>query len=144
MRNTLKTMAALTYVELTQGRESTHLPHTHKFTSLKNVVISALHKIDKRIHIQASMQLSKEENARKRIHNGCLGKIESPVTQGNFGKPREFSIRSSQPLKILITKKMFNVRTFVTHDYEIFFVHTYVTKENVIWPNLCYTQKYDI
>ena len=42
-------MAELTYAELTQGRESTRLPHT----SLKNVVISALHKIDKRIHIQA-------------------------------------------------------------------------------------------
>ena len=52
MRNTLKKMAELTYAELTQGRESTRLPHTHKFTSLKNVVISALHKIDKRIHIQ--------------------------------------------------------------------------------------------
>ena len=25
-----------------------------------------------------------------------------------------------------------------------FLVHTYVTYENVIWPNLCYTQKYDI
>ena len=46
-------MAELTYAELTQGRESTRLPHTHRFTSLKNVVISALHKIDKRIHIQA-------------------------------------------------------------------------------------------
>ena len=46
-------MAELTYAELTQGRESTRLPHTHKFTSLKNVVITALHKIDKRIHIQA-------------------------------------------------------------------------------------------
>ena len=46
-------MAELTYAELTQGRESTRLPHTHKFTSLKNVVISALHKIDKRIYIQA-------------------------------------------------------------------------------------------
>ena len=40
-------MAGLTYAELTQGRELTRLPHTHKFTSLKNVVISALHKIDK-------------------------------------------------------------------------------------------------
>ena len=39
---------------------------------------------------------------------------------------------------------MCNVQTFVTHEYEIFFVHTYVTHENVIWPNLCYTQKYDI
>ena len=46
-------MAELTYAELTQGRESTGLPHTHNFTSLKNVVISALHNIDKQIHIQA-------------------------------------------------------------------------------------------
>ena len=46
MRNTLKKMAELTYAELTQDRESTRLPHTHKFTSLKNVVISAPHKID--------------------------------------------------------------------------------------------------
>ena len=37
-----------------------------------------------------------------------------------------------------------NIRTLVTHEYEIFFVHTYVTYENVIWSNLCYTQKYDI
>ena len=38
------------------------------------------------------MQSSKEEYARKRIHNGCLVQIESPVTQDNysasFGKPR--------------------------------------------------------
>ena len=68
-------MAELTYAELIQVGESTRLPHTHKFTSLKHVVISALHKIDKRIHI------------------------------------------------------------------EIFFVHTYVTYENLIWPNLCYIQK---
>ena len=46
-------MAELTYAELTQGRDSTRLPHMHKFTSLKNIVISALHKIDKGIHIQA-------------------------------------------------------------------------------------------
>ena len=46
-------MAELTYAELTQGQESNRFPHTHKFTSLKNVVISALHKIDKRMHIQA-------------------------------------------------------------------------------------------
>ena len=38
-------MAELTYAELTQGRESTRLPHTHKFKSLKNVAISALHKL---------------------------------------------------------------------------------------------------
>ena len=35
MRNTLKKMAEMTYAELTQGRESTRLPHTHKLTSLK-------------------------------------------------------------------------------------------------------------
>ena len=29
------------------------------------------------------MQLSKEEYTRKRIHNGCLMQIESPVTQDN-------------------------------------------------------------
>ena len=46
-------MAELTYAELTQSRESTRLPHMHKFTSLKNVVISTVYKIDKRIHIQA-------------------------------------------------------------------------------------------
>ena len=39
---------------------------------------------------------------------------------------------------------MCNVRIFVTHEYAIFFVHTYVTYENVIWLNLCYTQIYDI
>ena len=103
------------------------------------------------------MQLSKEEYARKKIHNGCLMQIENPVTQDNcsasLDKLRDaeqlpfvtvFSICSSQPLTILIIKKMCNVRTFVTHEYEIFFVHTYVTHKNVIWPNLCYTQKYDI
>ena len=46
-------MAELTYAELTQGRESTPLPHMYKFMSLKNVIISALHKIDKQMHIQA-------------------------------------------------------------------------------------------
>ena len=39
------------------------------------------------------MQLSKEEYASKRIHNGCLVQIESPVTQDNcsasLGKPRD-------------------------------------------------------
>ena len=84
-------MAELTYAELTQGRESTLSPHTHK--SLKNVVISALHKIDKRIHIQAWMQLSKEEYARKRTHNGCLVQTESPATQNkcsaSLDKPRD-------------------------------------------------------
>ena len=42
-------------------------------------------------------------------------------------------------IKILIIKKMCNVRTFVTHKYEMFC--TYITYENVLWPNLFYTQK---
>ena len=39
------------------------------------------------------MQLSKEEYARKRIHNGCLVQIKSPVTQEIYSaslcKPRD-------------------------------------------------------
>ena len=39
------------------------------------------------------MQLSKEEYARKRIHNGCFVQIESPVTQdkcsASLGKPND-------------------------------------------------------
>ena len=39
------------------------------------------------------MQLSREEYAKKIIHNGCLMQIESPVTQDNclasLGKPRD-------------------------------------------------------
>ena len=33
---------------------------------------------------------------------------------------------------------MWNVRTFVTDECEIFFVRTYVSYENLILPNLCY------
>ena len=61
-----------------------------------------------------------------------------------FDLVTEFSIHTSQPLKILIIKNMCNVRTFLTHIYEICFVRIYVTYENVLWPNLYYTQKYDI
>ena len=39
---------------------------------------------------------------------------------------------------------MFEHLLHTNMNYEIFFVHTYVTYKNVIWPNLCYTQKYDI
>ena len=56
--------------------------------------------------------LLKEEYARKRIHNGCLMQIESPVTQDNcsasLGKPRDaeqlpsWQNFQSKPLKILI------------------------------------------
>ena len=35
-------------------------------------------------------------------------------------------------IKIFIINKMCNFRTFVTHEYEISFVQTYVTYENVI------------
>ena len=90
------------------------------------------------------MQLSKEVYARKRIHNGCLVQIENPVTQDNsanlamLNSYRRDRIFNPQLIAIRISyniiKKMCNVRTFVTHEYEIFFVHTYVTYENVIWP----------
>ena len=88
-------MAELTYAELTQGRESTRLPHTHKFTSLKKasyVFLLCIKLINEYI-FKPKMQLSKEEYARKRIHNGCLVQIESPVTQDNCSaslrKPRD-------------------------------------------------------
>ena len=58
----------------------------------------------------------------------------------------ECSIRTSQPLKILIIKlhtKMCNVRTYL-HTNMRYFCPCLCTYENVIWPNLCYTQKYDI
>ena len=46
-------------------------------------------KIDKLIYIQ----VSKEQYARKRIHNGCLVLTENPVTQNNcsvsLDKPRD-------------------------------------------------------
>ena len=45
------------------------------------------------------MQLSKEDYARKRIHNGCLVQTESSVTQDNcsasVGKPRDAEQLSS-------------------------------------------------
>ena len=72
-----------------------------------------------------------------RHHSASLAMLNS------YRRDRVFK-RSSQSLKILIMKQMCNVQTFVTQEYEIFFVHTYVTYENVIWPNLCYTKKYDI
>ena len=72
-------MAELTYAELTQGRESTRLPHTHRFTSLKNVVISALHKIDKRIHIQAMLN----SYGRDRIFNTQLTAIKNSYNKVN-------------------------------------------------------------
>ena len=39
---------------------------------------------------------------------------------------------------------MCNVRTYVTHEYEMFSFRTYVTYENIICLNLCYTRKYDV
>ena len=64
------------------------------------------------------MQLSKEMYARKRIHNGCLVQTEYSIPRDNFRQclaslrklrdakhftlVMEFSIRTSQPLKILI------------------------------------------
>ena len=44
----------------------------------------------------------------------------------------------------MLHTKMCNVRTYVTHEYEMVSVRTYVTCENIICPNLCYTRTYDI
>ena len=85
------------------------------------------------------MQLSKEEYARKRIHNGCLVQIESLAMLNSYSRDRVFN-----PQLTAIKKKMCNVQTFVTHECEILFVHTYFKYENVLWLNLCYTQEYDI
>ena len=50
-------------------------------------------KIDKITHIQAQIQPSNEEHARKRIYNGCSMQIENTVTRDNcsasLGKPRD-------------------------------------------------------
>ena len=59
------------------------------------------------------MRLSQEQYARKRIHNGCLVRIENSVTRDNrsasFSKPRDAeqlpsrpNFQFAQPLKILI------------------------------------------
>ena len=85
-------MAELTYAELTQGRESTRLPHKHRLTSLKNVVISALHKIDKRIHIQAKCNC-RGKSMQETEPIMVVWCILNPVTQDNcsasLGKPRD-------------------------------------------------------
>ena len=44
----------------------------------------------------------------------------------------------------MLNAKMCNVRTYVTHDYHMFSVVTYVTCDNIICLNLCYTWKYDV
>ena len=64
-------------------------PRIDPFTShaqiyvIENVDTSALHKILINEYIFKIMQLSKEEYAIKRTHNGCFMEIESPVTQDN-------------------------------------------------------------
>ena len=80
-------MAELAYAELTQGRDSTYLPHTHKFMLLKNVVISALQKLineyifKPKCNCRRMSMQKKKKKKKKRTHNGCLVQIESPVTQ---------------------------------------------------------------
>ena len=94
MRNTLKKKTELTYAELTQGRESTRLPHMHKLTSLKNVVISALHKIEYIFKPKCSCRRKSMQEKEPIMIVWCkLVQIESPVTQDNclasLGKPRD-------------------------------------------------------
>ena len=107
--------------------------------------------------------MSKEEYARKRIHNGCLVQIESPSPRitvrhhseslamlNSYRCDRIFNPQLTA-IKILIIKKMCKVRTFVTHEYEIFFffffffffVHTYVTYEKCNLAEPMLHTKYD-
>ena len=72
-----------------------------------------------------------------RHHSASLAMLNSYHRDRIFN-PQLTAIKNSY------NKENVYVRTFVTHEYEIFFVHTYVTYENVIGPNLRYTQKYDI
>ena len=46
-------------------------------------------------------------------------------------------------VQIYVTYKISNV-TYVTHDYEMFSVRSYVTCENIIYPKLCYTRKHNV
>ena len=76
----------------------------------------------------------------------CLVCKKYPIGCWTVTLVTECSIRTSQPLKILIIKlhtKMCNVRTYL-HTNIRYFCPCLCTYENVIWPNLCYTQKYDI
>ena len=145
-------MAELIYAKLTQSRKSTRLPHTHKFTSLKNVIISALHEIDKRIHIQAEMQLSKEEYARKEHKTILWCKLKVPSLR--------ITVRHHSPSLAMLNSyhrdRIFNPQlTAIKNSYNKINVQCsnicytriwdmfcpYVTYENVIWPNVSYTQK---
>ena len=69
------------------------LPHTHRFTSLKNVVIAALHKIDKRLNAIVKGRVCKKKKKKKKKHNVFLVQIKCPVTQDNCSaslcKPRD-------------------------------------------------------
>ena len=68
-----------------------------------------------------------------RHHSASLAVPNSYPRDRTFN-PQLTAIKDSYDI---IIKKMCNVRTFVTHEYEILFVRTYVIYENVIWPNLC-------
>ena len=93
MGNTLKKMAELTYAELTKGRDSTLLPHTHIFTSLKNVVISATLKLINQYIFKPKCNCRRKSMQEKESIMAFLVQIESPVTQDNcsasLGKPRD-------------------------------------------------------
>ena len=97
------------------------------------------------------MQLSKDEYTRKKPIMVVWCKLKVPslrITVRHHSESlamlnsyRRDRIFNAQFTAIKKSYNKVNVRTFVTHEYEIFFVHTYVTYENVIWLDLCYTQK---
>ena len=60
------------------------------------------------------MQFLKEEYARKRIHNGCLVQIESPVTQDNcFASLGSLAMLNSYRLDRIFDPQL----TAIKHSY---------------------------
>ena len=50
-------------------------------------------------------------------------------------------IRKCNMSDLVLHTKMCNVQLYVTHEYEMRSIRTYVTYENVICPNVCYTRE---
>ena len=46
--------------------------------------------------------------------------------------------------ELTLHTNMCNVRTYVTHKYELYSIRTSVSYRNVMCPNVCYKWKYDV
>ena len=152
MGNTEK-MAELIYAELTQGRESTRLPHTHKLTSLKNVVILKLineYIFKPKCNCRRKSMQEKESImvvwCKLKVPSLRITVLHHSASLAMLNSYRRDTIFNPQLTAIKNSYNKENVQCSnicYTRIWDIF-VHTYVTYENVKWPNLCHTQKYDI